>query len=72
MRITIANILILVNCGLKPDQTIEMHLYPIGGSVDFNPFSSVCKFECIVCLLVVARCWGDCTYQLRKKKDIGL
>lgn len=46
-----------------------MVVYPIGSSMNFNPFSSVCKFECIVCLLIVAGCWSDCTYQLQKKQD---
>jgi len=45
-----------------------MIVYPVGSSMDLNPFSSVGKFECVVCLLIVAGCWGDCTYQLQKNK----
>lgn len=34
--------------------------------MNFDPLSSVCKFECVVRLLIVTSCWGDSTYQLQK------
>ena len=36
--------------------------------MDFNPLSSACELECVVCLCVVVGCWGDCAYYLQKTK----